>query len=870
MQVFKEAPDIFVVSPNRSESYGVVKNIINLESNIRFGTINEITFTVPEKYYNTEAERWETTTLYNDLDVDTILYLTDEERYYKYPIRTPGNANFYRYCANGETPQSRSTNSLTLNQNINLTHWKVQPEATLFDIGQDEGRTFYQFKFIDYSTGSIKDYTATAGFASGVNYANLVACPDFIPVSFGDVISLNGTGSKDVAGGSKITGNWFNWHVAFYTNNDASTYQGYRTCSNPNVTRIPVREVLPEGGYVRFYYTCNSENGNGYYYRDKVGGGYEWGYTYPIFGYAKIYSGDRHCKSVDLSTSSGYYFPRNHWFVIANTEESNNGIYSSKTITAYSYEYTIKNKTVSFAENTMALYTPPEIVTMVSTQYTTGTPEASAAITNGVRWEVDNVSGVSYYSAQKMAKGLLNQVIERLPDWSIGHISSKLMSTYRTIESVDDINIYSFLTSTVQPLYNCFIVFDSDNRTISAYTQADLFAGSDRHTNIHLTWDNAIKQIDKDNKDVSNFTALRVHSSDDTYGLGLINPTGNNIIYNFNYVGTLDYYPDGQCVRTLKTALDEWVTEYESQREDREGSYRTYGLNLIGANLQLVQLDSALSKALAEYRAKADEINAILKDNYSNSPDILTTYLLPDTPLSAGAIQNRLPMYTGFESMRSELLNLACTYSETKTLRDSVYQSIYSTNTSNLGYIARMQSIARNLTLDYYTALTLNDGDIHSNTNTILSAVEILALDKYIKEGSWKDENSVFSSTYGADDIVSTLEDLYSAASNDLESRLTKQNYDFTVNSANIVAIKDFETQIKNLWVGSQFYLHLSDTEVVSPILLEMHINYKDPNDFSFTFTTDMKRKPMQFRFADLYSTIAQTNVTDSAFSFDD
>ena len=131
-------------------------------------------------------------------------------------------------------------------------------------------------------------------------------------------------------------------------------------------------------------------------------------------------------------------------------------------------------------------------------------------------------------------------------------------------------------------------------------------------------------------------------------------------------------------------------------------------------------------------------------------------------------------------------------------------------------------------------------------------------------------ENAVFSETYGADDIVDTLSDVMEQAATDFANIYANDNYDFETDMINWMAIPEMQNQAKRIKVGQTVNLCTETNKWVSPILLELYINHKDDSDFKMTFTTDYTRKPLQFRFADLYGTITQTSVTDNAFTFNE
>ena len=667
----------------------------------------------------------------------------------------------------------------------------------------------------------------------------------------------------------------FKWRVAAYTDNSAAHFVeqvngNYETDANMwhidsvGSQRIRVGEKLPDGGYIRVwlansvgthtegtnYVSEGNQGSSGYSYNTSTGEGACF-WTPPVGGYCKIFSGERRCTSIDnVKDDNNNYVgdtlaPKLKWFVIVSAEEEDNGISCQKTVTAYSYEYTLSNTTFSLSEDTLPLYVPEAILDLV----------------NSDNWIRDRINNSTFRSRQYMRQGLLNELLSYLPNWRIGYVSSSLMTTYRALDSVDNIDVYSYLMDTIQSTYNCFIVFDNDNMTVSAYSLSDI---NTLQTNLHLTWDNAIKRFSKTNMDSSYFTALRVIAGDDVYGVGLVNPTGNGMTYNFDRIlPHLNYSLSGAgtYARQLSTAITSWVDEYNDQYTSSSSTkYQAKSKQLIEANMALVEAESALRTALSDYLAVRDKINTMMKSRSGSNP-----WLVPEAPESGSSIMSEDASHFYSASFQAELANAAYVYENAKN-------SVTTAQTNFDSAQNALRNIAKKLTMNYSQALDANNGDeyAYSSSTTLLSAAEIKELHKYIIEGSWNYENAAFSDNYSANDIYDMLRSVLSEARYDLQNRLAIANFDFTVDSANVIAIPEFASAVDSLRMGQQVFLHVGGNDgMLSPLLLEMHINFKDPNDFAFTFTTDVKRRPMQFRFADLYSTISQTSVTDSSFTFD-
>lgn len=865
MATLEPTPQIYIFKQDRRSCLGVVTHPIEFTEDIRFNACSEISFKVAEKYYDIYQEEWVDNPYYDSIERNRLVYITDNRDYFRFPVREIGDENFYKYKSNNALV-NRTDTTLEYDQNMNIYdyNFRVQSETELFDIGTGMGYSFRHFAYIisngaegSGTVGALQDMSFLHWGAGAATYNPRLALETFIPVESTDVVALQTGGTASAPS--------FKWYVAAYERQDAATYVDMWKLESYGSARINVADKLPNGGYLRFW-CANTPNTSGCYYSyDSSTGAGSCGWVYPVAGYAKIYSGERRCTYVRNSNIEGYTVSKMRWFQIQSVDEEDDGICRTKTVTAMSYEYSLHDSTFSLSGATLPLYIPEAITRLVN-----GTRN------DGLVWIRDKQSDSSSpkCSPQKMERGVLNQVLDYLPGWTIKYVSSSLMTSYRSLEDVDDVNVYSYLMDTLQSIYNCFIVFDNDEMTISAYSLEDI---NNMTTIVNLSWDNSIQHFEKNNVDASYFTSLRVKTGDDTYGVGLVNPLGNAMIYNFDrIIDELDYtIPDVPDLykRTLKQAVTSWITEYNNNLRS-SGTYQTAGRNLIKANMDVVKYESEVAIALYNYRAKADVINTFLRDDRDQGRLSHTSFALiqvPDTPWTVDRIRSGIsssdPVYVQFHnaSLQNELASAADAYwKASDNLNNAKNDFDTATNT--------LRNIAKKLTMNYSLAYESNSNNeyAYSNSTTLLSAAEIKELNNYIVQGVWNYENASFSETYNSEDIYETLSSVLSEARFDLANRLAIANFDFSVDTTNILAIPEFDKVCSTLYMGHQIGLIISPKEYITPMLLEIHRNYKDDNDFSFTFTTDMKRRPIQFRFADLYGTITQTSVTDNAFTFDE
>lgn len=910
MSSYKEIPSITVYSPDRRMQLGSVVQPIGMTEDIRFNAASEVQFSVPEYFYDSDKYTWVKNPVYDTLVEDNLLFLNDNRSYFSFPRESCHDkdmldAGKYKLEENANLGERRLPINNTIEGVSTYTpkckRFAVQPETELFDIGLDMGYNFESHAYLGTSQGSDKGVFCHC--AQNDRLYRLLACDTFIPVNKGDVVYLRTDASLETDDGKVLDGWIYSYHLCYYTdmNSDTCTHEypangfingyipngqkwtgesgyvyergkiyrylledGTRTyepeeygenirnrndgCAHPAYERpfpdirIPVNNQLggAESGYMRVSVYVAGEFAEET--QKTVDGETQTSFSahHPVNGFIKVYSGERRCTQINTVVLPGRHEPKLQWFTIGEVEETGYGFYKTKTVKAYSYEYTLSKRTFSIQESTLPLYVPPEIIKIV----------------NSDSWVIDNSSKGTITCAQTMKTGLLNQLLEYLPNWKLGYISSKLLTRYRTIGDTDNVNVYSFLMNDIQSLYQCYFVFDNNNKTISAYTKDD--TQLNRSANIHLTWDNVIKEINISNSDTNYVTALRVHTAEDTYSLGLVNPTGNNIIYDFTYPkknGWFDFVADSKTNRTLRQAVEEWEFAYDEKLK----GYREYGQNLIDLTLKETQLSSKLALALADYRAKADEINVLIENDYKDSEnEVPLSYIIGDKPRTPEELKGTFKPKSKYQNYHSktlyrELLSLSKTYQKVKKSLDNTRSKL-----------KECQDAMKNIS----ASLTLN---CKNKTDTPgLTLAERKALDYYIKEGDWHHENIIFSETYSKDDIYNTLIDVYNDAKYDLNQRLSQPIFEFTASVANFLKMPEMHKQISELKLGRPCHIEASPSNWVSPTLLELHIDYFDDTNTTFTFSTDYNRRPLHNRFADLFNTINQVSVKESVFNFEE
>ena len=811
MKRLNKIPNVILYQMNKKDSIGVLRNIKGLECDYNFNSTSEIKFEIPKKIYDSEKYEWIDNPHYDDVKTDMLLYLADPTEQYKFngsPILS--DSQYSLKNLSNATPRPASNMRYDVNGGIN--GFKLQEETLLYDLGLSKGYTWEWQHYYDshHNFAEQKAVIDTTQYEGFVGYKHL-CCNSYIPVEKGDVVALRSgiTGSESFPPGSfryraylysdndsttmiknllysdditytysnpigrynvnnietekkrkyveivatengsltitDVDGTPYNVAVAInrhVTSTIAGTYSGnVFTATNPSDIVAGTKYAVGysvnistslSSGYMRFECVDNKAT------KTTNNGTTTWMWHLMPEGYVQIYSGLRNVTSFNVGEKSSYAI-KQVWWVITNIEENNDGINKTKTVTAKSYEHILTQKTFSMPEGTMPLFFPDKIYNLITSS----------------DWRRDvwiNNSNAKSESkgAQRCNRGVLNQILDYLPDWKIGYVDSEIVSSiptatlcckYRSLDEANNEPVYSFLMNEIERAYQCFFVCDSHNMTINIISGNPTSVDSNgtprqegmvgSSSNIVLTWSNAIKNTNIKATEDRIVTALRVHTAEDKYGMGLINPTGNDVLYNFTaYKSQMQYVADPNKNRTLWEAIVAWQNEYDNQKSSYQSAAQTY----VGKILEIIQNESSLSEALAEYRSIADKINI-----GAESQGIAIRYV--DYPIYYSIIN--LDVQENYRKRYiADLYNASKNYYETLSTRDSnvsIRDSNYRT----------MQSIRNKLTMSYNTAVA-------QEGYAVLSPQEVLELQKFIVEGDWTNENAVFSENFSAADIINT------------------------------------------------------------------------------------------------------------------
>lgn len=138
------------------------------------------------------------------------------------------------------------------------------------------------------------------------------------------------------------------------------------------------------------------------------------------------------------------------YFEIQGAEINSDGIKESKSVNAYSLEYTLSTKFLNdFYINTGKV--------------------DSLEVLNAK--DPNNIIPITLCNQAEPKLSLLHLVLEDVYGWKIGHVDASLQTLSRQFE-VDRESVYDFLMNEICEKFNCYIVFDTFNNEINVYAES--------------------------------------------------------------------------------------------------------------------------------------------------------------------------------------------------------------------------------------------------------------------------------------------------------------------------------------------------------------------------------------------------------------
>lgn len=396
---------------------------------------------------------------------------------------------------------------------------------------------------------------------------------------------------------------------------------------------------------------------------------------------------------------------------------------------------------------------------------------------------------------------ILGTLLQYLPDWSVIYVDSSLWGVYRTFD-VSDTNIYNFLMNDVSKAYQCVFVFDTFNRTISAY---DLeHATTD--TDIFLSYNNLVEKVVIEQVTEEMVTALNVFGGGDL-DIRTVNPLGTNTIYNFDYYKNTTWMSQGliDAINTWESLIDTYQPQYSNLLTERKNK-----------NAQLLVLNGELNLLY----------DAPYPDGLDSLKEVQTVRIREGTP---GPIEEINALVKAKES------EITAKNSEIALLETS----IKATN----------------------DALVVINNALSWENN--FADAQLTELHRFIVGSTYTNENIIKTDISTNVEIQEYSQDLYDQGVAVL-ARISEPRYMFTVDSANFIFLKEFETFVDQVQLGSVVTVEFQEGIFAYPALLGIDLDYDNPTNFKIIFSNRLRLDDSAFQFSDLYNQQVNAGIKSS------
>ena len=309
----------------------------------------------------------------------------------------------------------------------------------------------------------------------------------------------------------------------------------------------------------------------------------------------------------------------------------------------------------------------------------------------------------TYYLHTDNNDGLLDLFLPKTAGWTMGYIDPSLLTKPYFVEDTEVDNGYNFLYTTVQDMFECIVEPDIIKRTISVYSR--VYYAEHHLTDIHIAKYNLLKHKTVEENDEDKYTALNVQGKDENLEIRTVNPTGKNVIYNFEPRYSW-MSPD------LQQAIEKWQEKCESVEEEyltlQQGYYaelellfnEEQNIEVLKGELKTLeetrdavivtvgeQQSTALDNVNAQISTKQTEINTKTSEYDTHKETVRTTYEVPISQINSDcALDVTAKDIDGNTIFTTDLLNELMTH-----IKPTDYVDEYMLVTESMTYPQRFE-----------------------------------------------------------------------------------------------------------------------------------------------------------------------------------
>lgn len=433
----------------------------------------------------------------------------------------------------------------------------------------------------------------------------------------------------------------------------------------------------------------------------------------------------------------------------------------------------------------------------------------------------ESIDGVQLYNLSDPSKSLLHLVLEKFPDWTIGHVDNELYTMQRCFE-IDRQDVYSFLTEDVSQAFQCIFIFDTLDHKINVYKENGI--GED--TNVYVSYNNLLKNTNISSSTDDIKTCLTVTGADDL-NIREVN-MGYDRIYN------LDYFHDPEYM------THELYEAYEKWEKIWNDNVKTY------------------EDLVVQYQDYYKQIHFFESEKMPSSQNSTDW-----TQYGLNPLKEQLTSYEQKQAVMIKAGQGASTHKD--------YNSMYLPCYNAIQAIKAQINIVEN----QITALKEQQSQIGSQMDHIIDSIsmknnftdeQLNELSSFIREDELSSSNYVVTDIMTDSERMDMLHEMLKYGQEELY-KISQPTLQFQCDMANIFAIPEFNDISDKFDVGNYIHICLRDDYIIKARMLTIDINFYDENDFSVTFGNIMKPKKSKI-YCDITEALKLAKSTSTSVSF--
>lgn len=429
---------------------------------------------------------------------------------------------------------------------------------------------------------------------------------------------------------------------------------------------------------------------------------------------------------------------------IETVDISNDGTTEYKSVSAFSYEASLNRCTLTYKDDTVFKL-----------------------------WDAINPE-----------KTLLG-IISSQTGWTIDHVDGSLLNSYRTM-SIDGEEVYGLMVGDISEAFKCYFVFDGQSKKISCYDRDRDVVNS----GINLSFRNLIQNINIKQSSEDIITALTVTGAEGV-GINLVNPLGNNVIYDFSYYCNAE--PWGMPL-DIQSALNMWNVKLKNSEE----AYRL-----------LVEQ----RRTISDDKVRIDGELTVLKGELKGLMDVQAVNI------SANNEEGLRDVYPKIQNKETQIK----AKEEERALKEERYQSCL----ESISDIVQELSFEKNFTPEQYEVLK-----------------------HYINSSVYENENFIFTSNQTEAEKIDIANQLYEQGKK-VMNKLSKPMFEFECDVAEFMFSKKYEEFSKALELGVGVNLEVEDGHWETPKFLQAIIDYDNTENTAIVLSDSFRLMDSIYEFSD-------------------